>query len=784
MPFIKQFVLFTLVLLSFSLRAEVQKAAANDSVWVKIVLKTDNNSNETTWKLQDKYNNQLLSNATLTNNTLYVDSLYLPKDSCYLFQINDANANGLDTPGYFQIYSDGVLQVQENDFDQQGDYYINCQEGESCLRPNNLAGEGFFYAGFERNWYTFSPDSTGIYTFSTCGIVSCDTRIWLYDKCPNILFNGAEGALAYNDNKCLLEAEISTYLQKDSLYYVRLEDWQQSCSGAMFYTITAAPNREGCLDTLACNYDPLANIDNGTCAYYPSSICYPDLVVDQMEMDTSFILDSIEVLGNDLCLLEEGCVSGFGMRDVIKFGTRIYNQGATDFYLGNPRDNPNEFTNENCHGHFHYVGYSDYLLFDKYGLKIPIGFKNGFCLMDSECDVSLPKFNCQTQGVSAACNDLYDVNTECQWVDITDLPEGQYTLANRINPLKRPDALGRVESNFDNNWAQVCINISRSGGVLSVTKLANCDSYVDCEGTNFGDAEIDCNGECNGSAIYGDSYKDEQINSLDLESILSKCLDENAIALNCLDLNRDQNINLQDAYLLNKCIDFTDSFEYNHDHPDCVFPKRKTISEEEVFIAIDSVNTDSNYLLISFNTMGAWVSGSQFSFVGIQIEKVQSAQFQNNIIHDGNSVQLYLTPSDSFLNTANTVVLKVFYTVKGDTLRLASKVVSINNKGQLLKSIVGLNYYVFNNVGVEEKVKNDGFIKLIPNPSSQSCILKVHPSLLKAQITILNSSGQIVLELNGSGQHFLNTSEFQNGVYFVEMIHNSMRETIKLIVIN
>ena len=73
---------------------------------------------------------------------------------------------------------------------------------------------------------------------------------------------------------------------------------------------------------------------------------------------------------------------------------------------------------------------------------------------------------------------------------------------------------------------------------------------------------------------------------------------------------------------------------------------------------------------------------------------------------------------------------------------------------------------------------------IIPNPSSQSCILKVHPSLLKAQITILNSSGQIVLELNGSGQHFLNTSEFQNGVYFVEMIHNSMRETIKLIVIN
>ncbi|MBT8326983.1 MAG: T9SS type A sorting domain-containing protein [Bacteroidia bacterium] len=784
MPFLKQILLSILIFFAIGLNAEVLNISATDSVWVKVVLRTDNNSNETSWNLFDRYDNQILTNGNLVHDSVYLDSVYLPKDSCYLFQIKDANANGINAPGYFQLYIDGTLIVQENDFNQQGDYFINCQEGESCLRPNNLAAEGFFYAGFERNWYTFSPDSSGIYTFSTCGLVGCDTRLWLYDRCPNYLFDGAEGALAYNDNKCLLEAEISTYLQKDSLYYIRLEDWQESCSGGMFYTITAAPNREGCLDTLACNYDPLANIDNGTCAYYPSTICYPDLVVDQTEMDTSFVVDSIEVLGDDLCLLEEGCVSGFGMRDVIKFGTRIYNQGATDFYLGNPRDNPDEFSNENCHGHFHYEGYSDYLLFDKYGLKIPIGFKNGFCLMDTECDVSLPKFNCQTQGVSASCNDLYDVNTECQWIDITDLPDGEYTLANRINPLKRPDALGRVESDFENNWAQTCIKINRTNNVLSVSKLIDCDPYVDCEGAKYGDAELDCNGQCNGTAIYGDSYKDESLNSLDLENLLSKCLDENTIALNCLDLNRDFKISLQDAFLLNKCLDYTDSFEYNHDHPDCVFPKRKIVSEKEIFVTIDSVNSDSNYLILAVNTYGNWVSGIQVNLEGITVKSAVSLEFGIPVIYDENSVQLYLTTLDSFQSTQNLALVKVYFAPRGDTLRMSSINQTINNKGELLKLATGLEYFIFENVGIEKKITTSGLIKIFPNPSSNKCTFKVHPSLKNATIKVSNSTGQTVLNYHGIGVHLVNTSEFENGIYFVEVSNKSIKETTKLIVIN
>lgn len=44
------------------------------------------------------------------------------------------------------------------------------------------------------------------------------------------------------------------------------------------------------------------------------------------------------------------------------------------------------------------------------------------------------------------------------WISLT-VPSGRYTLVVRVNWNQLPDALGRVEKDFDRNWAQVCFNL-------------------------------------------------------------------------------------------------------------------------------------------------------------------------------------------------------------------------------------------------------------------------------------------------------------------------------------
>ena len=37
-------------------------------------------------------------------------------------------------------------------------------------------------------------------------------------------------------------------------------------------------------------------------------------------------------------------------------------------------------------------------------------------------------FSCGNMGISPGCSDQYASNYDCQWIDITDLPDGDYWL--------------------------------------------------------------------------------------------------------------------------------------------------------------------------------------------------------------------------------------------------------------------------------------------------------------------------------------------------------------------
>ena len=45
-----------------------------------------------------------------------------------------------------------------------------------------------------------------------------------------------------------------------------------------------------------------------------------------------------------------------------------------------------------------------------------------------------PVYHCGNQGISVGWADTYPSALDCQWVDVTDLPSGSYTLRLTVDP--------------------------------------------------------------------------------------------------------------------------------------------------------------------------------------------------------------------------------------------------------------------------------------------------------------------------------------------------------------
>jgi len=138
------------------------------------------------------------------------------------------------------------------------------------------------------------------------------------------------------------------------------------------------------------------------CLQFSIIVAQPDLTIDRDRLIRDLRTDLLD--NSDECYINEGCITGLGARQLIKFTTHIRNVGNQDFVVGSPPRFPsleNEIWEwDECHGHWHYESYARYLLFDQNGNQTPAGFKNGFCLMDSECSGGGNlTYNCRYQGI-------------------------------------------------------------------------------------------------------------------------------------------------------------------------------------------------------------------------------------------------------------------------------------------------------------------------------------------------------------------------------------------------
>ena len=195
----------------------------------------------------------------------------------------------------------------------------------------------------------------------------------------------------------------------------------------------------------------------------PNGPC-PDLTIDSARLAQSAYFQTRDFTATD-CAIVEGCVTTPGTRTLLRFDTATPNIGTADMVLGTPDPNNGCFQFSSCHNHYHFNDYAKYTLLTQDGTTVvATGQKRAFCLEDlarlPDTDAAVPAstFNCSNQGIHVGYEDIYTAALDCQWIDVTGVPPGNYQLNVTIN-----FAHVIPESSYDNNTATVPIVIAGAG---------------------------------------------------------------------------------------------------------------------------------------------------------------------------------------------------------------------------------------------------------------------------------------------------------------------------------
>ncbi len=785
-------IILSLLLLIIIVDAQAQCPIGKSEVIVFI--QPDSYPNETSWSLKNNSGAILMSGA-FTGDTMCVDS-----GACLIFEMEDTYGDGICCGfgnGFYSVSVNGVIQAAGGQFTFSEVSYVSCPAGSNCGSAFTVYQDSVNSSISSSTWYEFTPDTTGTFNVSTCFPANtCDTRVWIYDHCTNLVWNNANaGTLYYNDSACGLQAFIAAGLQAGQTYYIRIGGDTSCTNDTITWQITYGGPIVGCTDPAACNYNPLATVNNNICIYPGDPNCNsgPDLVVDGAAFSSSLTVGVVN--GNDVCLIGEGCLSGYGARDVINFTTRIANIGDADYYIGQPQTGNTQFVFDQCHGHWHYAGYAQYDIYDSLGVPMQAGFKNGFCVMDLQCFGGVAKYGCGDMGISAACADIYGAGLACQWLDITNIPAGRYTMVIRVNWDQDPDALGRQEQRFDNNVAAVCVNITRDTlNVPSFTVLPNCQPLIDCAGDTFGLAVYDCMGNCNGTRVRGDLDLDTLQTDTDINLYMTDITSQNAVSP-CNDLNGDNSLTVTDVALLSGCIR-SQNGSHNHQggtqntHRHCEFPWNILNINDTVKLGIGAINTTAKYLDLQIANADCRLLGLDFTMTGLQIDSVVSIYPGFEPLFQWNATTgriIFIDSSEVSLTKQIVPVnfLRVYYSsLSSSTICIAQLNASVNSDYEETNKVI---YNGCVSVTGNSHLYKSGILSIVPNPSKG--IFRLKSNSLQGQVSkvsIVDVMGKVVMQeqeisLDTDGME-LDLSHLPSGMYLVNFKSEGIHVIERLVI--
>lgn len=779
-----------ILLLFFSASRLFAQECSSDEQYFEIELIPDDFPEETSWVLLASDGTALLSGGANG------DALCFSAGECLNFQISDTDGDGmLGESSYYKLFLDGEeVHYSNGNFGGGESINLNCASGYSCTTATEIETTGAYVTTLDDHWYVYEAENDGQYIISTCGN-TCNTIIYLYDNCsPNTYDydDSNQATIYYSDDECETQSEIYPILEAGNTYYIRINGYSDCDDTPINWGLVYEGPVTGCTLDTACNYNPLATEDDGSCIPWGEPECEggPDLVVLEDVLQSSMYVTTQN--NSDNCLIEEGCVSGYGERDVIRFTTHIKNIGNLDYYIGPPEPTGGQFEWDPCHSHWHYEGYAEYLLYNEAGESLPTGYKNGFCVLDLECEGGgTYQYGCNNMGISAGCGDIYHSGLQCQWIDITGLEAGIYTLVVRTNWDQSPDLLGHYEPDYSNNWAQACFELTFDiDGNPQIELQTICEPYTDCAGEAYGSAEYDCNGVCDGGGVEGDLNANELLEIEDVQAYVNEILADDITAMPCNDLDADDAITVSDAAQVVSCVLYGD----DHEHPDnsglhdhCSFGLEILNISDSVYLSVSNLNLEEKYIDISIRNPNNRVVAYQFDMEGVTISSVENLLTDIALVPEsimgGSTVIAVAKELDVEIpkSTSSIPLCRVYFaSSEGDFC--ISNIVDIVNQdfeNTVVKIESSEDCFVEDyGVGLEESTFLQS-ISLYPMPTDGVFKLSFE-SLYKQNIAVdlLSLTGQLIstedlLAFKGQFTKDYNLSGYAPGVYMMRIRHNT-----------
>lgn len=145
---------------------------------------------------------------------------------------------------------------------------------------------------------------------------------------------------------------------------------------------------------------------------------------------------------------QAGCFTGVGTRRIMEWNSIIVNQGDADLVVGDTSDHEPIWTVNPAFGDLQFEGWTRSFLRDTNNVVQAAGHKGSFCMIDLFDVGGTGKFfNCNNgQGISIDFGDVYSIGLACQFIDITGLPAGDYSLEVQVDFTNQ-----LPESDYDNN---------------------------------------------------------------------------------------------------------------------------------------------------------------------------------------------------------------------------------------------------------------------------------------------------------------------------------------------
>ncbi len=755
---------------------------------LRIDINTDEHPFESSWALYDDNNNIIRDDERemLSPFTLYSTTITLDTSTCYRLAIRDDRGDGFTNLGNYKIWlNNRIIAINSDDFFEfEAEHFLNCPDmGKDCASAIPIHAPIMIHPAQEEVWYKININrSGGLLDLNTClnriagGYI--DTDLWVYDGCPTLLSDGPAGAIAFNDsyNTCPDAARINSILiPRLQTYYIRMKLRDSTYTNNLQLEVDLEFNILGCTDPTSCNYNPFATLDDNSCDY---SDCQPDLRIDEQDLKQSVRLITKE--NYDDCFIEEGCMRGRGLRQLIEFTTVIENIGNTDYIIGSPADNPDAFSNDNCHQHWHHLGYAEYLLYRADGTAVPIGFKNGFCVLDIYCNEgNKAKYTCAYMGISAGCGDIYDRTIECQWIDVTDIPDGIYTLAVRVNWTRQPDLRGKEEATYDNNWAQVCVRLNRSSGALQMEVIEDCPTQVDCAGVVGGIATIDCNDICGGNGNYGDINQDGRFTNYDIQQYM-RAIVASEQPEKCYDLDGNERFSIYDAALLQHCIATEKCDELS--------PRSHSNTAQNVALQLDNLHLEEGYIDVLYYVPNTKVIAFDFELSVGKISDVVALQADDvQIEWHGSRIASMRTFGNYFpRNSQARAFLRIYFqrfTAREICISHIHDIVN-NNYEKISSEILPHCQYI-DVLSNTDRLFEDGTLQVYPNPSKGFLQITLAQSERIEQVHLINAQGELVANWQGIMNHktTLDIQKQAKGLYFIKVYTATKRYIQKVIIL-